>query len=88
MTRDALELRGFLAEVLVERRQDPDTVVLIVLELKQGWGYVREVRVSKGREKVHEVDRKGSRLTENRRRLVWLRRRGDFCFSSCLAAVV
>jgi hypothetical protein len=68
MTRDALELRGFLAEVLVERRQDPDTVVLIVLELKQGWGYVKEVRVSKGREKVHVVDQKGSRLTENRRR--------------------
>jgi hypothetical protein len=88
MTRDALELRGFLSEVLVERRQDPDAVVLIVLELKQGWGYVREVRVSKGREKVHGVDRKGSRLTENRRRLVWLRRRGGFCFSSSLAAVV
>jgi hypothetical protein len=68
MTRDALELREFLAEVLVERRQDPDAIVLVVLELKRGRGYVREVRVSKGREKVHEVDRKGSRLTENRRR--------------------
>jgi hypothetical protein len=88
MTQDALELRGFLAEVLVERRQDPDAVVLVVLELKQGRGYVREVRVSKGREKVHEVDRKGSRLTENWRRLVWLWRRGDFYFSSSLAAVV
>jgi hypothetical protein len=88
MTQDALELQGFLAEVLVERRQDPDAVVLVILELKQGRGYVREVRVSKGREKVHEVDRKGSRLTENRRHLVWLRRRGDFCFSSSLAAVV
>jgi hypothetical protein len=56
MTRDALELRGFLAEVLVERRQDPDVVVLVILELKRGRGYVREVRMSKGREKVHEVD--------------------------------
>jgi hypothetical protein len=62
MTRDALELLGFLAEVLVERRQDPDAVVLVVLELKRGRGYVREVRVSKGREKVHEVDRKGRDL--------------------------
>jgi hypothetical protein len=88
MTRDALELRGFLAEVLVERRQDPDAVILIVLELKRGWGYVREVRVSKGREEVHEVDRKGSRLTENWRCLVWLRGRGGFCFSRSLAAVV
>jgi hypothetical protein len=88
MTRDTLELRGFLVEVLVERRQDPDAVVLVILELKRGRGYVREVRVSKGREKVHEVDQKGSRLTENRRRLVWLRRRGGFYFLSSLAAVV
>jgi hypothetical protein len=36
MTRDALELQGFLDEVLVERRQDPDAVVLVVLELKRG----------------------------------------------------
>jgi hypothetical protein len=88
MTRDALELRGFLTEILVEWRQDPDAVVLVVLELKRGRGYVREVRVSKGIEKVHEVDRKGSRLTENRRRLVWLWWHGDFCFSSSLAVVV
>jgi hypothetical protein len=88
MTRDALELRGFLAEVLVERRQDPDAVVLVILELKRGRGYVREVRMSKGREKVHEVDQKGSRLTENRRCLVWLWQRGGFCFSSSLVAVV
>jgi hypothetical protein len=54
MTRGALELRGFLAKVLVERRQDPDAVILIVLELKRGRGFVREVRVVKVRECVAE----------------------------------
>jgi hypothetical protein len=61
MTRGSLELQGFLAEVLVERRQDPDTVVLVVLELKRGRGYVREVRVVKVKECVAEKDREEAR---------------------------
>jgi hypothetical protein len=61
MTRGALELRGFLAEVLVKRWQDPDAVVLVVLELKRGRGYVREVRVVKVRECVAEKGREEAR---------------------------
>jgi hypothetical protein len=42
-----------------EWRQDPDADAFVVLVLKRRREYVREVRVTKRRQKVHKVDRKG-----------------------------
>jgi hypothetical protein len=43
----------------VERQQDPDADAFVVLLFKRRQEYVREVRMTKRREKVHKVDRKG-----------------------------
>jgi hypothetical protein len=43
MARDALELRGFLAEVLVERWQDPDTDRFNILACKKYKNRVRDL---------------------------------------------
>jgi hypothetical protein len=61
MARDALELRGFLAEVLVERWQDPDADGFDVLACKKYKNHVRDVvsvEVEEGVQKANweEVD--------------------------------
>jgi hypothetical protein len=43
----------------VKRRQDPDADAFVILVFKRRREYVREVRVTKRRQKVHKVDRKG-----------------------------
>jgi hypothetical protein len=56
MARDALELRGFLAEVLVERRQDLDTDGFDVLACKKYKNRVREVVSVEVEEGVQKAD--------------------------------
>jgi hypothetical protein len=68
VTRGALELRGFLTEVLVGRRRDSDVVEYDVLERKKSRKRVREVGSVEAKVIVQWNDLEGVGLTEKRRR--------------------
>jgi hypothetical protein len=56
MARDALELRGFLTKVLVERRQDPDVDRFDILACKKYKNRVRDVVSVEVEEGVQKAD--------------------------------